>query len=78
MASSASAKRELMIAASKLASIARLLALAAHLFFGLQMVTATLPSQNARMRVGIWVLLFLLILTFAAWRLNAAFWKNVK
>ena len=36
------------------------------------------PAQNARLRVGVWVLLFLLILTFAAWRLNAAFWKNVK
>jgi ubiquinol-cytochrome c reductase cytochrome c1 subunit len=36
------------------------------------------PAQNTRVRVGIWVLIFLLILTFAAWRLNAAFWKNVK
>ena len=36
------------------------------------------PAQNARVRVGVWVLLFLLILTFAAWRLNVAFWKNVK
>ena len=36
------------------------------------------PAQNTRVRVGIWVLLFLLIMTFAAWRLNAAFWKNVK
>lgn len=36
------------------------------------------PVQNNRVRIGVWVLLFLLILTFAAWRLNAAFWKNVK
>ncbi len=36
------------------------------------------PAQNNRLRIGIWVLLFLLILTFAAWRLNAAFWKDVK
>ena len=36
------------------------------------------PVQNNRVRIGIWVLMFLLILTFAAWRLNAAFWKDVK
>ena len=36
------------------------------------------PSQNNRVQIGIWVLMFLLILTFFAWRLNAAFWKNVK
>ena len=36
------------------------------------------PSQNARVRIGVWVLLFLLVLTFVAWRLNAAFWKDVK
>ena len=36
------------------------------------------PSQNTRVRVGVWVLLFLLILTFAAWRLNASFWRDVK
>ena len=36
------------------------------------------PAQNSRVRVGVWVLLFLLILTFAAWRLNVAYWKNVK
>ena len=36
------------------------------------------PAQNTRVRVGVWVLMFLLILTFVAWRLNAAFWKNVK
>ncbi|MDP3355264.1 MAG: cytochrome c1, partial [Polaromonas sp.] len=36
------------------------------------------PAQNTRVRVGVWVLMFLLILTFVAWRLNAAFWKDVK
>jgi ubiquinol-cytochrome c reductase cytochrome c1 subunit len=36
------------------------------------------PSQNHRVRVGAWVLLFLLGLTFIVWRLNAAFWKDVK
>jgi ubiquinol-cytochrome c reductase cytochrome c1 subunit len=36
------------------------------------------PAQNTRVRVGVWVLLFLLCLSFVAWRLNAAFWKDVK
>ncbi|MGE4241637.1 cytochrome c1 [Ramlibacter sp.] len=36
------------------------------------------PTQNTRVRVGVWVLLFLGIFTVIAWRLNAAFWKNVK
>ncbi|MES2509623.1 MAG: cytochrome c1 [Pseudomonadota bacterium] len=36
------------------------------------------PAQNTRLRVGVWVLLFLLCLTFVAWRLNAAYWKDVK
>jgi ubiquinol-cytochrome c reductase cytochrome c1 subunit len=36
------------------------------------------PAQNTRVRVGVWVLLFLSVLTFFAWRLNAAFWKDVK
>lgn len=36
------------------------------------------PVQNSRVRIGVWVLLFLMILTFIAWRLNAAFWKEVK
>ena len=36
------------------------------------------PAQNTRVRVGVWVLLFLLCLTFMTWRLNAAFWKDVK
>ena len=36
------------------------------------------PSQNNRVQIGVWVLLFLLLLTFFAWRLNAAFWKDIK
>ena len=36
------------------------------------------PAQNNRVRIGVWVLLFLMLLTFAAWRLNAAFWKDIK
>jgi ubiquinol-cytochrome c reductase cytochrome c1 subunit len=35
------------------------------------------PEQNNRVRVGVGVLIFLAILTFFTWRLNAAFWKNV-
>ena len=36
------------------------------------------PAQNTRVRVGVWVLLFLGVFTVIAWRLNAAFWKNVR
>jgi ubiquinol-cytochrome c reductase cytochrome c1 subunit len=36
------------------------------------------PAQNTRVRIGVWVLLFLLLVAFSAWRLNAAFWKDVK
>jgi ubiquinol-cytochrome c reductase cytochrome c1 subunit len=36
------------------------------------------PTQNQRVRVGAWVLLFLAVLTVIVWRLNAAFWKSVK
>jgi ubiquinol-cytochrome c reductase cytochrome c1 subunit len=35
------------------------------------------PSQNTRVRVGTWVLIFLGVFTVIAWRLNAAFWKDV-
>jgi ubiquinol-cytochrome c reductase cytochrome c1 subunit len=35
------------------------------------------PAQNSRVRVGVWVLLFLVVFTFFAWRLNAAFWRNI-
>jgi ubiquinol-cytochrome c reductase cytochrome c1 subunit len=36
------------------------------------------PVQNNRVRIGVWVLLFLGVFTLVAWRLNAAYWKNVK
>lgn len=36
------------------------------------------PAQNSRVRIGVWVLLFLAAFTVVAWRLNAAFWKNIK
>lgn len=36
------------------------------------------PAQNTRRRVGVWVLLFLGLFTVIAWRLNAAYWKDVK
>jgi ubiquinol-cytochrome c reductase cytochrome c1 subunit len=36
------------------------------------------PAQNTRVRVGVWVLLFLALFTVITWRLNAAFWKDVK
>ena len=36
------------------------------------------PAQNTRIRVGVWVLIFLGFFTVIAWRLNAAFWKDVK
>ncbi len=35
------------------------------------------PAQNTRVRVGVWVLLFLGLFTVIAWRLNAAFWKDI-
>ncbi len=36
------------------------------------------PDQNNRVRLGVWVLLFLSVFTVIAWRLNAAFWKDIK
>ena len=36
------------------------------------------PGQNNRVRIGVWVLIFLGVLTIITWRLNAAFWKDVK
>jgi ubiquinol-cytochrome c reductase cytochrome c1 subunit len=36
------------------------------------------PAQAARVRIGVWVFLYLLAFTVIAWRLNAAFWKNIK
>jgi ubiquinol-cytochrome c reductase cytochrome c1 subunit len=36
------------------------------------------PAQNTRIRVGVWVLLFLVMTLVFVWRLNAAYWKDVK
>lgn len=36
------------------------------------------PAQSQRVRLGVWVLLFLTLFTIIAWRLNAAYWKDVK
>lgn len=36
------------------------------------------PSQGKRVRLGVFVLLFLGLFTLIAWRLNASFWKDVK
>jgi ubiquinol-cytochrome c reductase cytochrome c1 subunit len=36
------------------------------------------PAQATRTRLGVWVLLFLAVFTVIAWRLNAAFWKDIK
>lgn len=36
------------------------------------------PVQTTRQRIGIWVLIFLAGLTFLTWKLNHAFWKDIK
>ena len=36
------------------------------------------PAQNKRVQAGVWVLFFMLIFAVIAWRLNAAYWKDVK
>ena len=36
------------------------------------------PSQGKRLQIGVWVLLFLGVLIVFTWRLNAAYWKDVK
>ncbi|MCE2915638.1 MAG: cytochrome c1 [Rubrivivax sp.] len=36
------------------------------------------PNAAARFQLGVWVVLFLGVFTVIAWRLNAAFWKDVK
>ena len=36
------------------------------------------PNQTDRVRLGVWVLIFLAGFTVIAWRLNASFWKDVK
>lgn len=36
------------------------------------------PHQGQRVRLGVFVLIFLAVFTLIAWRLNAAYWKDVK
>ena len=36
------------------------------------------PAQNTRVRIGVWVLLFMSLLVLLAWRLNESYWKEVK
>jgi ubiquinol-cytochrome c reductase cytochrome c1 subunit len=36
------------------------------------------PNATNRVRMGVWVLIFLFGFTLVAWRLNAAFWKDIK
>jgi len=36
------------------------------------------PVQASRVRLGVWVLIFLGLFTVIAWRLNASFWKDIK
>lgn len=36
------------------------------------------PVQNTRVRIGVWVMMFLGMFTIVAWRLNAAYWKDIK
>lgn len=36
------------------------------------------PAQGLRVRLGVWVLLFMALFTVVAWRMNAAFWKDIK
>lgn len=36
------------------------------------------PVRSKREQIGVWVLLFLGLLVFLTWRLNASYWKEVK
>lgn len=36
------------------------------------------PEQTNRLRLGYWVLIFLGLFTVIAWRLNAAYWKDIR
>jgi ubiquinol-cytochrome c reductase cytochrome c1 subunit len=36
------------------------------------------PAAKTRQQLGVWVLFFLGLFTVIAWRLNAAFWKDIK
>jgi ubiquinol-cytochrome c reductase cytochrome c1 subunit len=42
------------------------------------LVFMTEPVRSDRVRIGVWVLLFLGLFTVVAWRLNAVYWKDVK
>ena len=42
------------------------------------MVWVAEPSGQFRKRLGVWVILFLSLFAFVAWRLNAAYWKDIK
>jgi ubiquinol-cytochrome c reductase cytochrome c1 subunit len=36
------------------------------------------PVRSQRTQLGVWVLLFLGVFSVIAWRLNAAYWKDIK
>jgi ubiquinol-cytochrome c reductase cytochrome c1 subunit len=36
------------------------------------------PSGTTRTRIGVWVLVFLLFFTAAAWWLNRTYWRDIK
>lgn len=36
------------------------------------------PAQTQRVQLGMWVMAFLVLLIFVTWRLNQAYWKDVK
>ena len=36
------------------------------------------PLKNQRIRMGVWVMIFLGLFTLVAWRLNASYWKDIK
>ena len=36
------------------------------------------PSATTRVRIGVWVMLFLGLFTVVAWWLNREYWKDVK
>jgi len=36
------------------------------------------PAQKTRVRVGVWVLMFIGLFILIAWRLSASYWKDVK
>ncbi len=36
------------------------------------------PAQNTRIRIGVWVMMFLVMSLVFVWRLNASYWKDVK